>query len=163
MKKMNKKGFTLIELLAVVVILAILVTVSVPAVIKYLGTARKGTYSTNALNSIDAVKNDYLINGYTSEKKYSLDNVNALLDKKLVKSPYSSEYDASSYITAKTTVVTDERGVETTNVEYSICLIDEEGNAIGTYDSTTKKLTAIVEADINDTVIQNVGAGTKCE
>ena len=38
MKKLNKKGFTLIELLAVVVILAILVTVSVPAVVKYLGT-----------------------------------------------------------------------------------------------------------------------------
>ena len=34
MKKLNKKGFTLIELLAVVVILAILVTVSVPAVVK---------------------------------------------------------------------------------------------------------------------------------
>ena len=33
MKKLNKKGFTLIELLAVVVILAILVTVSVPAVV----------------------------------------------------------------------------------------------------------------------------------
>ena len=35
MKKLNKKGFTLIELLAVVVILAILVTVSVPAVVKF--------------------------------------------------------------------------------------------------------------------------------
>ena len=41
MKKLNKKGFTLIELLAVVVILAILVTVSVTAVVKYLGTARR--------------------------------------------------------------------------------------------------------------------------
>ena len=60
MKKLNKKGFTLIELLAVVVILAILVTVSVPAVVKYLGTARRETYATNALRAIDAAKKKVL-------------------------------------------------------------------------------------------------------
>ena len=42
MKKLlnNKKGFTLIELLAVIVILAILVMVAIPAVTKYLNSAR---------------------------------------------------------------------------------------------------------------------------
>ena len=98
MKKLNKKGFTLIELLAVVVILAILVTVSVPAVVKYLGTARRETYATNALRAIDAAKNDYVNKGYTGVKYYTLDEtdhdaternsdgriyLNDLLDKKL--------------------------------------------------------------------------------
>ena len=55
-KTNNKKGFTLIELLAVIVILAILVAVSIPAVTKYLETARKGTYTSNAQAAIRAIK-----------------------------------------------------------------------------------------------------------
>src|SRR5574344_1369903 len=112
MKNLNKKGFTLIELLAVIVILAILVTVSVPAVTKYLASARKGTYSTNALSAIDTVKNDYLFNGATGTKKYTLDNINSLLDKKLINSPYGKKYDTSSYIQ-----VTDNG----TTITYAIC------------------------------------------
>jgi len=57
MKKLNKKGFTLIELLAVIVILAILVAVAVPAVTRYLNTARKGTYADNAQAAISVVRN----------------------------------------------------------------------------------------------------------
>lgn len=58
MKKLNKKGFTLVELLAVIVIMALLVAVAIPAVTRYLETARKGTYYDNVQAAVGAVRND---------------------------------------------------------------------------------------------------------
>ncbi|MEG0451472.1 MAG: prepilin-type N-terminal cleavage/methylation domain-containing protein [Coprobacillus sp.] len=44
----NKKGFTLIEIIVVVVILAVLMAVAVPSVLKYLGEADNSKYMTQA-------------------------------------------------------------------------------------------------------------------
>lgn len=158
MKKLNKKGFTLIELLAVVVILAILVTVSVPAVVKYLGTARRETYATNALRAIDAAKNDYVSKGYTGEKYYTLDEkdrdtterntdgkiyLNDLLDKKLNNSPYGEKLvtgDNGSYIKAMSSY--DPTTRQTTTV-FSICLVDTAGNAVASATTSNDKITAL--------------------
>lgn len=160
MKKMNNKGFTLIELLAVVVILAILVAVSVPAVTKYLGTARKGTFADNAQQAISAVRNDVIINGYDvpgSSKEYKIgltctegngctvDNtvgtINSLLEKKLIKSPYGKNYTADSYI--KVTIASDG------NATYSICLSDGamgvKGNEVDIDESSVQGLTTCTE------------------
>ena len=65
MKKLNKKGFTLIELLAVIVIMAILVAVAIPAVTRYLDTARKGTYVDNAQAAVGAVRNEVITNSFS--------------------------------------------------------------------------------------------------
>lgn len=92
MKKTNKKGFTLIELLAVIVILALLVAVAIPAVTKYLNTSRKGVFADNAAAAISVVRNDVIINGVTSETTYDITKINSLLEKKLKKSPYGKEY-----------------------------------------------------------------------
>ena len=125
MKKLNKKGFTLIELLAVIVILAILVTVSVPAVTKYLGTARKGTFVTNAQTAISAVRNDVIINGGIS-KVYTFAEVDAMMEsgKGFVKSPYGKEYDKT---TSFVRVVFD---VSDNTTTYSVCLRDSGGAGI---------------------------------
>lgn len=144
MKKLNKKGFTLIELLAVIVILAILVAVAVPAVTRYLSTARKGTYADNAQSAISAVRNDVISQFNTTDSRvYYLDaacikedaktsdttksacdtaggtwqeGINDLLEKKLKKSPYGKDYDSDSYI--QVTVQTDG------SYKYHICLTD---------------------------------------
>ena len=80
MKKLNKKGFTLIELLAVIVILAILVAVAIPAVTRYLNTAREGTYADNAQAAISVVRNDVISTfGAASSKAYGL-NTGACYD-----------------------------------------------------------------------------------
>lgn len=158
MKKLNKKGFTLIELLAVVVILAILVTVSVPAVVKYLGTARRETYATNALRAIDAAKNDYVNKGYTGVKYYTLDDtdhdaterncdsriyLNDLLDKKLNNSPYGEKLvtgSTGSYVKAESTYDAATRQTTTT---FSICLVDTAGNAVASATTSNDKITAL--------------------
>lgn len=87
----NRRGFTLIELLAVIVILAILVMVAIPAVTKYLNTARAGTYVDNAKSAIDAVRTDVIANG-VEKTTFTVTDINALLEKKLINSPFGSRY-----------------------------------------------------------------------
>ncbi|MGN1268532.1 MAG: type II secretion system protein [Candidatus Aphodocola sp.] len=169
MKKLNKKGFTLIELLAVIVILAILVAVAVPAVTRYLTTARKGTYADNAQSAISAVRNDvisqfgaannrvYYLNGAcikddakTSDTTKSAcetaggtwnDGINSLLEKKLVKSSYGNNYKDDSYISVK-------YDPSTGAYLYHICLTD------GTYGIEDD------EADITDASVKTDGSVT---
>ena len=55
---MNKKAFTLIELLAVIVILGVLLAIAIPAVSKYINTAKKSTYIINVKEYVDAAKKE---------------------------------------------------------------------------------------------------------
>ena len=153
MKKLNNKGFTLIELLAVIVILAILVAVAVPAVTRYLSQAQKGTFSINAHSAIDAVKLEVYLNGQTVNKKYKLDEINPLMEKKLIQSPYSRAYDESSYVELSF----DASG----NATYSVCLIDVSGNGIYNNDTGTTTR-AVAENHVNDTAVVNLGSGITC-
>jgi len=130
MKKLinNKKGFTLIELLAVIVILAILVMVSIPAVMRYLDTARKGTFSDAAATAVSAVRNDVIVNGRQGTIIYKLKEktpatetskeipaINDLLEVKLKSSPYTTPYKETSFIRAV---------VNSDQTKYYICLTD---------------------------------------
>lgn len=56
MKKLNKKGFTLIELLAVIVILAVVLGIAIPAVSQYITKSRKNGYKDNLVQFIDAAR-----------------------------------------------------------------------------------------------------------
>ena len=56
MKKLNKKGFTLIELLAVIVILAVVLGIAIPAVSQYITKSRKNGYKDNLIQFIDAAR-----------------------------------------------------------------------------------------------------------
>ena len=149
-KLTNKKGFTLIELLAAIVILAILIAVAIPAVTRYLNTARKGTFASNAQAAIDAVRNDSVIKANTSNTSYSLSQINALLEKKLEKSPYGSAYQSGSFVS-----VTYNASGESS---YAICLLDANGNGI--YGSSTVK--AVAELDVNESAVKNNLGSVSC-
>ena len=118
--KNNNKGFTLIELLAVIVILAILVMVAIPAVTKYLESSRQNTYIDTARSAVDAVRQDYIING--GLKNRNKDEINKVLEKQLVTSPYGKKY-TSACIKINDTNATANL-TDTKKVTYSICLTD---------------------------------------
>ena len=124
--KNNKKGFTLIELLAVIVILAILVMVAVPQVTKYLNASRNSAFIDNARSAVSAVRNEYIITGGSGNAFYNKDQINELLEKKLIDSPFGGKY-RDACVKVKNT----NTGSDLTNassVEYQVCLIDEKGN-----------------------------------
>ncbi len=150
MKRLNNKAFTLIELLAVIVILALIVAIAIPGVTRYLQSARKGVYYTNAATAINAVKDDVNFNGVSSDKVYTIEDVNTLLDTKLKESPFGVEYLENSYVK----VTFDSNGYPT----YSICLLDIQGN--GFYDATTK---AVAFEDLSDDNVKTGLAGVSCE
>lgn len=149
MKKVlnNKKGFTLIELLAVIVILAILVMVAIPAVTKYLNSARQGTFVDNARSAISAVRNDVIING-ANDTEYTLSEINELLEKKLVTSPFGECYCSDSKVTVSYT-----DGA----AEYSIILKDKNGRGI----LTSTKENELKDGDVAITVDSEKGC-TSC-
>lgn len=158
MKKFNKKGFTLIELLAVIVILALLVAVAIPAVTKYLNTSRKGVFADNAAAAISAVRNDVIINGITEKATYYIgtankgeikaypddEYVNDLLEKKLNKSPYGEPYSG---------IIEVEHTDSTNTTTYSIYLTDGT-NCIGT---------KAEPAPENDVDAENVKVNDECK
>lgn len=55
----NTKGFTLVELLAVIVILAVVMTIAVSAVGPLMSRARKGSLGNEGLGMIDGAKSAY--------------------------------------------------------------------------------------------------------
>ena len=59
MKRLNKKGFTLIELLAVIIILAVLSLIAIPAVMGRVRTARQDTFIQQGKTFIEAAQTEY--------------------------------------------------------------------------------------------------------
>lgn len=126
--KNNKKGFTLIELLAVIVILAILVMLAIPAVTRYLNSARKNTFSDNALRAVEAVRNDVIEKGFSSTRSmcdggvctYNLSAINDLLETKLVTSSFGNDYTGDK---ACVVIVVN----QSTN-GYTMTMVDNGGN-----------------------------------
>ena len=137
-------------IIAVIVILALIVAIAIPGVTRFLQSARKGVYYTNAATAINAVKDDVNFNGVSSDKVYTIEDVNTLLDTKLKESPFGVEYLENSYVK----VTFDSNGYPT----YSICLLDIQGN--GFYDATTK---AVAFEDLSDDNVKTGLAGVSCE
>lgn len=64
---LNKKGFTLIELLAVIVILAILMLLATPSVLKIMNNAQKSAFETEAATILSAAKTQYAADAGTTD------------------------------------------------------------------------------------------------
>ena len=59
--KLNRKGFTLIELLAVIIILAIVVGITIPAIMSTVSNAKQSAYNTAAQSCADWIERQYQI------------------------------------------------------------------------------------------------------
>ena len=73
MKKMNKKGFTLIEMLVVIAIIAILVSIIVPAVGNSTVKAQAATDAANLRSVAAEIAIDYLADNKL-DKAYTMDS-----------------------------------------------------------------------------------------
>ena len=151
----NQKGFTLIELMAVIVILAVLVMVAIPAVTTYLDSARKGAFSNSAKAAVSAVRNDVIINGFnstTTESVYDLAKINALMDKQITNSPFGGTFNNDS-VKVK---VTNNNGVYT----YEMCMVDTSNNGFSKYtkeaDITSETVKSPVTVEATDDCM-NIG------
>jgi type IV pilus assembly protein PilA len=97
----NKKGFTLVELLAVIVILAVILTIAVPNVMKIVEKTRKDAFESTAAMMISSAKtqaaayNDYLPNS----GECSVIKIDLLELENIDKDPDGGDYDLdNSYV-----------------------------------------------------------------
>ncbi len=105
MKKLNKKGFTLIELLAVIVILAVLLAIAVPAVSNYINTSKKSGFVDTVKMYVDAARNASISENFDfpSDMNHataiSFSELRDLLEKGGATSSYGNEWEAdNSYV-----------------------------------------------------------------
>ncbi len=123
--KMNKKGFTLIELLAVIVILAVLLTIAIPAVSNYINSSKKSGYVTNVIQYIDAARNAAINTDYELPSDAGTATVIpfSLLEDKLEKggkkSPYGNAWTADSFV-----MIVNEGTNESPRYEYYVHAYD---------------------------------------
>lgn len=127
---MNIKGFTLVELLGVIVILAIVLTIAIPATTNYVDSSKREAFSDVLKEYVDAVQKslaaeDYVAPIYANQVLIvSLDLIP--LDKGKLESSFDSEWVKSkSYV-----VVINTGSAENIEYTYLVAGQDEDRHAI---------------------------------
>ena len=125
--KVNQKGFTLIELLAVIVILAILMTLAITSMQGYINGAKKDTYITTAQQFLQYVRLGITNGDYTSPVAGECTAIHISqiqTESGVIKSPFGKELvDAQSFILVYNSTTT---GGDKLN--YYAAMNDTQGN-----------------------------------
>jgi len=159
MKKLNKKGFTLIELLAVIVILAVVLGIAIPAVSQYITKSRKNGYVDNLLQFIDAARKGATLG---DEYSFPVDQNQATvvsfkaLEKSIEKGGTKSSYDKPWNQLKSYVVIVNTGTADSPTYEYYVAASDD--NYI-TGSSTVDSLRIISEKSLKaGDIIRDVGA-----
>lgn len=131
-RKFNKKGFTLIELLAVIIILAILMTLAITAMSGYIRGARRDTFVTTAQQYANAVRLSFVKGDYSSSVMPSSGQCLAVstntvaLESGSHDSPFNSGYSDESFV-----IIYNNSAAGTDSYQYYIQMTDDAGNGFG--------------------------------
>lgn len=79
MKKLNKKGFTLIEIIVVVVVLAVLMAVAVPSVLKYVNEADNAKYMAQGRSVMNIAQTE-VVKAYVGDNKITTDELTSIVN-----------------------------------------------------------------------------------
>ena len=161
--KKNQKGFTLIELLAVIVILAVLLALAIPAVSKYINTAKKSTYKENVQSYAQAAKKELMnidsqyelpvnegdvVVVTFAELKHSVENGGR-------KSSYGNPFEENT----SCVIVVNDGTANDPHYTYYIAAADSKGYSIG---SGNKTEVIAYDKIQNGNIIQTTDRTVKC-
>lgn len=131
-KRLNKKGFTLIELLAVIIILAILMTLAITAMSGYIRGARRDTFVTTAQQYANSVRLSFVNGDYAADVMPSYGECLAVstntiaLESGSHESPFNSEYSDESFI-----IIYNNSASGVDSYQYYIQMSDDANNGFG--------------------------------
>lgn len=132
MKKLNRKGFTLIELLAVIIILAILMTLAITAMSGYITNAKKDTFVTTAQSYAGSARLSFINGEYDTIARgdcIAIKTSGIELESGSKDSTFGGGYDdANSYVVISNNASANE---ETDKYEYYVQMVDLKGNGFG--------------------------------
>lgn len=134
-RRMNKKGFTLIELLAVIIILAILMTLAITAMSGYIRGARRDTFVTTAQQYANAVRLSFVNGDYAADLMPSYGECLAVstntvaLESGSHDSPFNSAYSDESFV-----IIYNSSTAGADSYQYFVQMTDDANNGFGVLD-----------------------------
>lgn len=152
MKRINKKGFTLIELLAVIIILAILMTLAITAMSGYIRNAKKDTFITTAQQYTGAARLSF-VNGEYGElgrgQCMAIKTNSIALESGTTKSSFDKEFDVdNSYVVIRNMTAADAGSGAQDKYEYYVQMVDAAGNGFGLMKEADIERANVIEKDV---------------
>ena len=148
MKKIrNKKGFTLIELLAVIIILAILMTLAITAMSGYIRNARKDTLRTTALQYANAARLSFVNGDYDipARGQCLVIKTNSIaLESGSHESSFGQDFTDNSYV-----IIHNSSSTGQDKYDYYLQMEDNAGNGFGVILETDLERDHVIEKDVD--------------
>ena len=153
-KIVNRKGFTLIELLAVIIILAILMTLAITAMSGYIRNARKDTFITTAQQYANAARLSFINGEYNATPGRGqclvVQTSTVALESGSTDSSFDQPFDKkNSYIVIRNVTQTSATGADDA-YEYYIQMADQQGNGFGLKQENDIEREDVVQNDADD-------------